>query len=56
MNRYIGYTHLIPCNKIILLIWKKIFCKRGWHLWDEVSSVDDHYLYCDACETTVNIK
>ena len=42
-------------NEIIWFLWKKFFCNRGWHLFDEVQSVN-HYLYCDACEKTVLLK
>ena len=37
-------------------LWKKIFCKRGLHLFDEVTSLDEHYLYCDACGLMVGIE
>jgi len=41
---------------LIQWFWKKINCKRGMHLWDEVASDADHYLYCDACEMHINIQ
>jgi hypothetical protein len=37
-------------NRLAHWLWKKLFCRMGWHLWDEVLSLDYHYLYCDACE------
>lgn len=43
----------------VYFFWRKICCKRGWHLWDEVLSRDgegSHYLHCDACGQTVYIK
>jgi hypothetical protein len=53
--RYI--TYYWPCR--LLWLWRWLFCRRGWHLFDEVlSSWDDgpaHYLYCDACELIVHI-
>lgn len=41
---------------IVLKIWKALFCPHGWHLLDECASIDDHDLYCDACELTIPIK
>jgi hypothetical protein len=44
-------------NKLSWFMWKKLCCKRGWHLWDEVYvSKEEHYLFCDACEIRVEIK
>lgn len=41
-------------------LWRKLFCKRKMHLFDEVfsSGGDDwnHYLVCDACGLMVEIK
>jgi len=34
---------------IIRWFWKRINCKRGMHLWDEVEDDLNHFLYCDAC-------
>ena len=42
-------------------LWRKVFCKREIHLFDEVLSggsedpVWDHYLVCDACQLMVGI-
>ncbi len=48
-HTYPGFLEPRP----IRWLWKKIWCPRGWHLWDEVSNSDgDHYLHCDACEAT----
>ena len=56
MDDYQMITHLIPMW--LLPLWKRIFCPRGWHAWDEVCSVTRnpkgvicrlHYLSCDAC-------
>ena len=46
-------THCIPMW--MLPIWKKVFCPRGWHLFDEVASLGRHELYCDACGKTIGI-
>ena len=36
-------------------LWARLCCPHGWHLLDEVWCMDDHYLYCDACEMRVEI-
>lgn len=36
-------------------LFKDIFCTQGFHLFDEVLSMDSHTLYCDACGLTVYI-
>jgi len=36
-------------NEISRMLWEVIFCKIGFHLFDEVSSARGHYLFCDAC-------
>jgi hypothetical protein len=38
-------------NRLARAVWRFLFCRRGWHLWDEVlSGVEErHYLTCDAC-------
>lgn len=42
-------------------LWEYIFCKRGFHLFDEVissgiySTKPVHYLYCDACGLIIYI-
>ena len=49
-------------NKIVWKLWKKTFCKHGWHLWDEVITCGKkkgkayHYLSCDACDEYIRIK
>ena len=41
-------------NRLARFIWRRWFCPRGWHLWDEVLSGlhERHYLTCDACSMT----
>jgi len=57
MNEWRGFTHpSLLSTPIVRLIWRKLFCKRGWHLWDEVLSLEDHYLSCDACDSTVRLR
>ena len=53
MSRYYSYSYCFP--QFLLPLWKLIFCKRGWHAWDEVYSSVDHYLYCDACAEYIHI-
>lgn len=43
-------------KKFIWNLWKKVMCKYGYHLWDEVASDADHYLYCDACEKSLKLE
>jgi len=61
INKYIGITH--PMNAMgvedaetYLEAWKTSNCPNGIHLWDEVWSVTDHYLVCDACDLEVHIE
>lgn len=46
--RWRGYTYWPFWPSWMLPVWKKMFCRIGFHLWDEVLS-DYHHLYCDAC-------
>ena len=56
MKNWYGYTYpRVLQNNFCWWLWKKTFCKRGWHLWDEVLS-ERHYLFCDACEIELEIK
>lgn len=50
--RGISYASLLD-NRFCHWLWKRWFCPKGWHLWDEVMSLEDHSLYCDACEMEV---
>lgn len=54
MSRYIGisYPRFLSFAPILWL-WKRICCKRGWHLFDECESTDWHHLVCDACDNTL---
>lgn len=53
--KYLGITYRLPANRITWWLWRRIFCPRGWHLFDEVSSVEWHYLGCDACGLAVQV-
>ncbi len=64
-NKYIGITHPIARiekdmsdkeHDLILEAWKVSNCPQNHHLFDEVWSLDDHYLYCDACGMEVHIN
>lgn len=61
MDSYLGKSYQIEgCREWTeaeLEYWKKRNCGEGKHLWDEVLSTDNHYLFCDACEkTTKNLN
>lgn len=45
-------THKVPIG--LLWLWKKIFCRVGWHVFDEVQS-DEHYIVCDACDLIIYV-
>lgn len=52
--KYYGFTYCLPQLPLLKWLWKRIFCKRNWHLFDETSSVETgHSLYCDACKLSV---
>jgi hypothetical protein len=36
-------------------LWKRVMCPRGYHLLDEVVTIDEHYLVCDACDMIIYI-
>ena len=57
-----GITHHLPCSRPVLWAWRKVFCKRGWHIFDEVVCATDEddldfdrYLVCDACDLVVGV-
>ena len=55
MGDYFGVTHAVPMWALPL--WRRIFCRKNMHVFDEVvSSGDEHYLVCDACELVIEIK
>lgn len=62
INHYVGITHPIKeiedkeSQELILAAWKMTNCINGIHLFDECLSIDNHYLYCDACGIEVHIK
>jgi len=49
MNHGLTYPGLLG-NRLVWWLWKKIFCPRNIHLFDEVETFEEgNYLYCDAC-------
>lgn len=62
-HKYHGYSYPTILSKGPLgWLWKKIFCKRGWHLWDEVLGTGadtedgwEHSMVCDVCQKTIII-
>lgn len=46
-----GYSYpSVLDNRLAHFLWRILFCRTGWHLWDEVKSGENHYLFCDACD------
>jgi len=55
--RYRGITYFkFLDNKFFHNLFKKYFCPREIHLFDETESIDNHYLSCDACGLEVHIE
>lgn len=43
---YQGYSYpKLFDNAFVHKAWKSLFCKRGWHLWDEVRGSGVHILF-----------
>ena len=56
MDKWLGITYpSIFGNAFVWAIWARLFCRRGWHLWDEVLSIESHSLFCDACELDLEV-
>lgn len=58
LDKWYGITYPVPVflqREWFWNLWKKYMCPRGWHLLDEVMSIDDHSLFCDACELNITI-
>lgn len=55
LDKYHGITHK-EMNDKQLHKHKQYKCPKGLHVFDEVLSDSDHYLYCDACGLTIHIK
>lgn len=53
-DKYHGITHK-EMNDKQLHKHKLYKCPEGLHVFDEVLSDTDHYLYCDACGLTIHI-
>ena len=56
-SQYVGLTHHFPqsTEPKYYEMWKKVYCKQNMHILDEVWTIDEHYLYCDACGIIVYI-
>ena len=51
----VGYTYPRWLqNRLCWWLWRHLCCRYGWHLLDEVVS-NRHYLYCDACDTEIEL-
>jgi hypothetical protein len=62
-NKYVGIAHPVTDEglsekkfNVILEAWKTANCSQGIHLFDEVHSINGHYLHCDACGMEVYIE
>ncbi len=56
MSEYRGITYFkFLDNKFFRYLFKKYFCPKNIHLFDETASLEDHYLSCDACGLEVHI-
>ena len=60
-NKYLGITHPLEDKGLLdseefVESWKQANCKNGIHMFDEVWSLEHHYLHCDICEIEVHIK
>jgi len=56
-NAYYGITYPPILGKWpIISLWKRFFCSKNMHIFDEVKSDISHCLYCDACGLVVNIE
>lgn len=55
--KYRGITYFkFLQNRFCWWLFKKYFCKRNIHLFDECESLEWHYLSCDACGLEVHIE
>ena len=58
MSEYQGITYPIPLflqHGPLYRIWRRFMCPHGWHLLDEVWSLEGHSLVCDACDLELQI-
>lgn len=58
-NEYHGITHGIKLkldDDKYCELFKKYFCSKGIHAFDEVWSIENHYLHCDICGLEVHIN
>jgi len=43
-------------NDLFYRAWRRVMCRRGYHLFDEVLSYSEHTLICDACQLGLVIQ
>ena len=56
-KRYIGLTYpRIFANRFVRIFWKRFLCPRNMHQFDEMLTIDEHVLVCDACDFAIPIK
>jgi len=53
---FYGYGHCLP--EFLCPLWRRIFCNRGWHLWNEQFARfrADQRMCCEACGESVKIR
>lgn len=60
LDTYLGISYLKDGEEEwtdeALLLWAENNCSKGNHLYDEVVTVNSHYLSCDACGNTVQLN
>ena len=57
-EKWLGVTHPLPeflQVDLVFRLWAKYMCSCGYHLLDEVQSLESHSLFCDACDLDIAI-
>ena len=55
-EKYAGITYpKVLDNALARWVWRRFFCPKGWHLWDECFT-RHNFLFCDACEIDLTIR
>lgn len=57
-EKWLGVTYPLPeflQVELLFGLWAKFMCPHGYHLLDEVQSLEAHSLFCDACDLDIAI-
>ena len=57
-EKWLGVTYPLPeflQVDFVFRLWARFMCSHGYHLLDEVQSLESHSLFCDACELDIAI-